>query len=228
MKKPYLPRTENELRAWLNNLASKIASYATKYAITPAEVTDIQASATDFEAMINYTQALDTFLQGATARKAELRDGVPAGGTPSVPGTAPVAPTLSAAPGFLPRIVAIANRIKGSTAYTVADGEALGLEGTAVVVDLKTVKPRVTAITAFEDQVVIEWVKGRMQGVVVESSPDGSTWTHRDKDFKSPWEDKAPNRGTEAEWRHYRLRYLNNDTPVGLYSDPVRVLVSIH
>lgn len=228
MKKRYLPAADPALRAWLNNLNTKIGAYATKYAVTTAELADIDAAATDFAAILDYHEAIGTYGQSITGRKNELRDGVPAGGTPSVATTPPTPPTLTCVPGFLGRISSICNRIKGNTAYTTADGEALGLEGTATTVDLNTVKPRISGTTALADKVVIDWVKGGMQGVTVESSLDGTNWAKRDKDFRSPWDDTAPNRGTEPEWRHYRLRYLYQDQSVGLYSDVVRVLVSIH
>lgn len=227
MKKSYLPKSDPALRAWLNNLNTKIGAYATKYVVTTAEQDDIEAAATDFAAMLDYADAVTAYGQNITARKNELRDGVPAGGTPSVATAPPTPPTLTCVPGFVGRITSICNRIKGSTQYTVADGEDLGLEGAPVELDLNTVQPRISAINVFEDKVVLDWVKGRLQGVIVQSSPDGSTWTQRDKDFRSPWEDTAPNRGNEAEWRYYRLRYLYRDQPVGKYSEISKVLVSI-
>jgi hypothetical protein len=228
MKKYFLPRTDAGLRTWLNNLNEKIPAYATKYAVTTEERADIAAAATDFAAMLDYADAIATYGQSITARKNELRDGIPAGGTPSVATAPPTPPTLTCVPGFIVRISSICNRIKGHTAYTTADGEALGLEGASTTVDLNTVKPRISGTTALADKVVIDWVKGGMQGVTVESSLDGANWAKRDKDFRSPWEDTAPNRGTDPEWRHYRLRYLFQDQSVGLYSDVVKVLVSIH
>jgi hypothetical protein len=228
MKKAYLPKSDAGIRTWLNNLNEKIPAYATKYAVTTEERADMAAAATDFGAMLDYAEAISTYGQSITARKNELRDGVPAGGTPSVTTAPPIPPTLTCEPGFLRRISSICNRIKDNTAYTTADGEALGLEGASIIVDLTTVKPRISGTTALADMVVIDWVKGGMQGVTVESSLDGANWTARDKDFRSPWEDTAPNRGTEPEWRHYRLRYLFQDRSVGLYSDVVKVLVSIH
>lgn len=227
MRKSYLPNTEPALRDWLNNLHGKIGDYATKYAVTAAEQGDMEAAAMDFAAMLAYVEANNTYGQGLIARKNELRDGIPYGGTPSVTAAPPTPPTLTYEPGFIVRISKICNRIKGSIHYTLADGESLGLEGGDIVIDLNTVKPRISGITVLADKVVIEWVKGSMQGVVVQSSRDGSTWIQRDKDFRSPWEDTQANTVTDAEWRHYRLRYLHRDQPVGLFSDVVRVLVSI-
>ncbi|MCF8257795.1 MAG: hypothetical protein K9J06_09585 [Flavobacteriales bacterium] len=227
MKKYFLPNTDLGLRDWLRNMANKIGDYATKYGITAMEVMDLQASATDFEALLAHADAMASYGQSVTGRKNELRDGVPPGGSPSVIGTMPTIPMLTTAPGIVKRASAIANRIKAHIAYTVADGENLGLEGAVTVFDPSTSMPRISGTQVLPDMVVIEWVKGRMQGVIVERSLDGSTWKEVDKDMRSPWEDTSPNRTAAAEWRHYRLRYLLNDKPVGLYSEVVSLLVSI-
>jgi hypothetical protein len=227
MKKSFLPKSEDGLRNWLRNLATKIGGYAAKYVITPAEVTGIQTAANDYEAILDYANAVDSYKQKVNTVKAELRDGIPAGATPSILGAAPMPPMLTTDPGIVMGISAIANRIKGSLQYTISDGEDLGLEGAVVTVDYATVKPKISAITAFEDKVVLDWVKAGMQGVIISRSLDGTNWETVDKDFKSPWEDESFNRTSAAEWRYYRLRYLHNDQPVGLVSDVVKVLVSI-
>lgn len=227
MKKYFLPRTEAGLRAWMRNFADKLGGYATRYGITTEEVTDMLDSAKAFEQLQNYTDALDSCAQNATAMKNELRDGVPAGGTPSVFAVIPTPPVLLAQPGFLKRASSLAARIKDHMSYTIADGENLGLEGAPVEFDLNTVKPRITEVVSLPDKVIIGWTKGSMQGVIVQRSLDGVTFNDVDKDFKSPWEDMSQNRTSTSEWRYYRLRYLYNDAQVGVYSEPVRVLVSI-
>ncbi len=68
---------------------------------------------------------------------------------------------------------------------------------------------------------------GTLDGVIIESSYDGVTFTEIGKDTHSPFEDKRSNVSECAETRHYRLRYFKNDTAVGLYSDVVRVVCSI-
>lgn len=227
MKKYFLPRTDDGLRNWMRNLADKLGDYAPKYSIMATELADVNDSANDFEVMLNYVDALDSYRQNITAYKNELRDGLPPGASASAVGTAPTVPVPVVQAGFVPRMTAIANRIKAHIAYTVADGENLGLEGAVTAVDVSTAKPRISGSQVLPDMVIIEWVKGCMQGVIVERSLDGTNWREVDKDMRSPWEDTSPNRTAAAEWRYYRLRYLLNDRPVGLYSDVVSLLVSI-
>jgi hypothetical protein len=227
MKKTYLPETENGLRNWLQNFATKISDYASKYAITPSEVADIQNGAADYKALQNYADALGSFKQMFTKVKHESRNGLPPGSMPSVLTPMPAPPVLLAAPGFLIRATAIANRIKGSVQYTLSDGEDLGLEGAVIHIDYDAVKPTVSKITAFADKVVLRWKKRRMHGAIISRSLDGKVWVVVDKAFQSPWEDTSPNQTAAGEWRYYKLRYLKNDKPVGLSSDTVRVLVSI-
>ena len=227
MKKTYLPVSEGGIRSWLKNFATKIGNHASKYAVTPSEVTDIQNAAIDYNALLNYADALGSFKQMFTQVKLEMRDGLPAGGTSSILAPMGTPPVMLSQPGFLGRVLAIANRIKGSVQYTVSDGEDLGLEGAVIHIDLSTVKPAITHISAFADKVVLRWKKKRMQGAVVSRSLDGIVWTEVDKPSHSPWEDTSPNQSAAGEWRYYRLRYLKNDKPVGLFSDTVMVLVSI-
>jgi hypothetical protein len=227
MKKPFLPASDAGIRAWIRNFADKVGGYAPKYGITATEVADMLDSADAFEQLLNYTDALDACSKNATALKNELRDGVPSGATPSVLVALPVQPATLPDPGFLKRVSSLTNRIKGHVSYTIADGENMGLEGAAVEFDLNTVKPRITEVVSLPDKVIIGWTKGSMQGVIVQRSLDGVTFNDVDKDFKSPWEDMSQNRTSTSEWRYYRLRYLYNDAQVGVYSEPVRVLVSI-
>src|SRR5690606_7028229 len=59
----------------------------------------------------------------------------------------------------------IAKMIKSKPAYTVSIGEDLGIEGPVETFDPQTIKPVVSSIIATLTKVVIDWVKGPMDGV---------------------------------------------------------------
>jgi hypothetical protein len=111
--------------------------------------------------------------------------------------------------------------------WTYEIGRALGVYIERAPVDLATVKPRITGVEVHPDMVILDWVRGRMDGVAVYGSYDGTNFQLIDKDNKSPYEDTRTNRIQGAEWRFYKLRYLKNDKEVGLFSDIVNALVSI-
>ena len=94
-------------------------------------------------------------------------------------------------------------------------------------VDLETVKPEVTKLSVLPEKVIIDWVKFVLDGVFIEGSYDGVTFSEIGKDTHSPFEDTRANVTEGAETRYYRLRYFKNDEAVGLYSDIVKVVCSI-
>ena len=120
------------------------------------------------------------------------------------------------------------NRIQGEGNFEEADMEALGARVVHTPPDLNTVKPRVTLVTVLMAQVILDWIKGRMEGVIIYGSHDGTTWTEIGRDLKSPYEDTRSNRTAGvAEVRYYKMRYMKDDKAVGLESDVIKVVVDI-
>lgn len=86
--------------------------------------------------------------------------------------------------------------------------------------DPATVRPRVSGMHTAPGEVIVDWVRGRFDGVDVELSYDGSTWTKGDFDTRSPYEDRRPLRTPgQPETRYYRLRYRLKDAAYGQYSE---------
>ncbi|HLG34394.1 MAG TPA: hypothetical protein VI757_05890 [Bacteroidia bacterium] len=120
------------------------------------------------------------------------------------------------------------NRIADEENFDEGDMIALGARVSHEPIDENTVKPRISKITVLMTMVILDWVKGRMQGVIIYGSYDGITWTEIGRDFKSPFEDMRSNRtpGT-AEIRYYKMRYMKDDKAIGLETDVVKVVVDI-
>ena len=90
--------------------------------------------------------------------------------------------------------------------------------------DYSAVQPKVVNITVLPDKVILEWLKGTLDGVFIEGSFDKVNWEKLDKDNRSPFEDVRKNQKANLpELRYYRLRYFKNDEAVGLYSDIITV-----
>ena len=108
------------------------------------------------------------------------------------------------------------------------DGQTLGIRVEHEKPDLNTVKPKITGITILPAFVEIDWRKSGMDGVYVHGSYDGNSFEQIGTDNRSPWEDTRPNQTPGvAETRHYKMQYMVNDKPVGLFSDVVKVVVQI-
>ena len=206
MAKPsiHYPTREGNVVPYLQNIFDKVSGgLDAKYGIAIADVTSIQTHITDITAARNKAVQDYETAQASTADKNEK---------------------MHIAKIFILKML---DNVQDHDSFEEQDAEDLGMRVYKEPVDLETVKPEVTRITVLPDQIIIDWVKGTLDGVFIESSYDGVTFTQIGKDTRSPFEDKRSNVSDGAETRHYRLRYFKNDEPVGLFSDVVKVVCSI-
>lgn len=86
----------------------------------------------------------------------------------------------------------------------------------------------ISDITVLPEKMLVEWVKGTMDGVLVYASLNGTDFEEIGSDMGSPFEDTRPNQVADViEIRYYRLRYIKTDKLTGRYSDVVNVRVLI-
>lgn len=222
-----MPRSEPELTIWLNNFAARFSAHATALGFTAAEASAVQADADMLQYLVG--DLIPTFrnaLQSRTTYKNMIKDGAanPVGGpVPAMP-TVP-APPATVAPGIVPRLRQLIQRIQFAPAYTEAIGQDLGITDDAPPdpVDPATAKPDVKAVALANSEVRIEFVKEGFDGVAVETRHIGeNSWTLLGVDNYSPYLDSRPpvTQG-QAEVREYRLRYILKDKQVGEWSDIV-------
>ena len=220
----FLPKNVTDLRDWYENFQLKIGSYTAALALTPA----------DTAAITNDYAFLQFAILGANAFTAEARErveyrdillnglqaGAVAPGLPAAPVVA--APAIVVAPGIIPRIRALARRIKASPAYNDAMAKDLRLLGAAPVT---AAKPKLTATARPASVVTIKYVKSGNGGVFVESQRGSETaWAQIGVSTISPYTDSRPSLVEgEPEVRRYRVRFFQKDVPVGDLSDVVTV-----
>lgn len=227
----YLPSSEADQIPWMTNFVAKLTVHAATISVTAAELSAVQA---DME-FLTYLQRdlLPLYrakAQEVTAYKDLIRNGplgAPAGTLPTAP-TTPKTPTL-VPPGVMPRLASLVQRIKNAPGYNPAIGADLGiLPAAARTVAVDDSKPAFTALALPGSQVRLDWVKGKLDGVRIESRRGGeSEWTRLDDDRFSPYTDiRLPLAPGQSETRSYRLRYLKKDEPVGSFSDVATVLTT--
>jgi hypothetical protein len=202
----YYPRKEGDVVVFYDNAEGKIVdSYGIKYGIDPALIAKITAHKTKIPNLISVAN-----VDRQTAQKSKvLKDEeLQAGKT-----------DLLTAFKF----------IEASPLFEEADAEDLGMRITTQPIDFKTIKPIVSEITMLDYKIIFDWVKGRLDGVLIEGSFDGNSWEKLDKDTKSPWEDTRKNKvNLVPETRYYRFIYLKNDVPVGLFTDAIKIVCAIY
>jgi hypothetical protein len=227
----YLPGPESEQIKWMNNFVAKLAVHATTVSVSASELAAAQADV----AFLTYLQhdLLPLYRAKAkevTAYKDLLKDGPlgsPGGTLPAAPAP-PTAPT-AVLPGVMPRLTALVQRIKNAPGYNeaiAADLDILPPAPRTLVADQQ--KPTFTATVLPGSQVRLDWVKGKMDGVRVESKrASEQEWSHLGDDRYSPFVDtRAPAQPGPSEVRSYRLRYLLKDELVGVFSDTATILTT--
>jgi hypothetical protein len=212
------------------NFIEKLPSYATKYGITTAQLAAVAADKNWLNYWADQQNLNKTYTQALTAFRNEVAFGrLPAGANASVPPTPPPAGTLPDAvnPGVFPRCLAIANGIKVHINYTVADGEALGLEGPEIVKPNLNVARPVLKVTKTGESVTIKWGKQKLpvNALEIHVKRGAADYTFLATDTNTPaFIDTFPQPTIAEEWT-YKAIYIKGDARVGLWSEEVAIIV---
>jgi hypothetical protein len=226
----FLPRTDSEKETWLKNFANKIGTYNTKYNIAASEVADVKSSLLHFSYNLNFKTQQEDYTKKLKAYILEIKDGLPAGASASVPPVFPVFPAAPpvSTPGIFKRIIALGRRIKAHTAYTVADGFDLGIEiptSKKVKPNSDFVKPIISVKLIDGGHPEINWKRNSMDALEI--------WVDRDDDkgfvlcevdIKPNYTDEYPLPVKAALWRYKAIYRLDNKA-VGKWSDIVSITV---
>ena len=221
----FLPTADPALVVWFNNFQLKFAAYALTVGFVAADVTALQNDYATFAYAVNLAAVFKEEAKERNQYKDTLRDGpigIAAPVTPTVPTIAP--PATVSAPGIVPRLRAIIQRIKTHPNYTAAMGQDMGIVGSTSGPAAGD-KPSVSAEAQPASQVILKWSKGVYDGVSIESQRGTeTTWAQIGMDTSSPYLDsRAPTAAGVPELRRYRCRYFLSDEPKGDYSDIVSV-----
>ncbi len=230
MKKSFMPRTEAEKLSWLKNFANKLSTYATKYGITAAEITDMKDAAAYYDYWYDYAAQYSEYNKKLTQYKAELRDGIAAEGVSVVP-TPPsfVAAPTAVQPGVFVRASNLAAIIKKRNNYTEADGNDLGIEGVEDTTSLAKkgsteTKPIISVRQIQGGKPEIVWTKGNFDGIDVYVDRGNNQFVFLATDTYPNYIDNAPLPASAAVWK-YKAIYRYGDDPIGSYSDVVSIAV---
>ena len=202
----YYPMVESEVPSFYDNAYTKLqAIYAAKYGIAAPTVLKIGTHNTDIP--LNIAKA-ENDRQTAQASTVEKRNELNSGKKD---------------------LLAVFNQIVLEPNFEEVDAEDLGMRREKTPVDMSTVKPVISQVTLLPDKIVFDWIRGEMNGLLIDASYDGTNFTFLDKDQKSPFEDFRKNKVVNvAEARYFRFRYIFNDQPVGIYTEVIKVICDIY
>ena len=232
----FIPSGDAEFVIWLGNFVTKLTTvHNTTLGISAGQITALNADYANMRYIItDYLPAFDAAKKNRVAYKDLMRRGRTATGLP-VPTTAqavpaptvavPAAPATPVLPNIELRMRLLIRQIKANSSYTLAIGTDLRIVPPGSVVDPATVKPKVTGVAKPSGAVALNWTKGKYDGVLIECKRGTeTTFAFLDRDFSSPYVDTRPNLVAGVpELRTYRVRYLQGDTQVGLFSDDIKV-----
>ena len=218
-------RTNEAKIAWSLNFEEKFPSLAVSLGFSFPESTALLNDSRNMRFAILNGISATAYSKAANAFKYDLLNGVE-DGEPE-----PVLPVLTVAEppdpivlaGIIDRLTKAIARMKTSAGYSESIGEQLLIvqpeEDDAIE---PTTKPTGQA-TSLPAMIRIDWVKGKFDGVIIESQRgDETEWTRLDRDTRSPFDDERPNfNAGKPEERRYRLRYFLGDEPVGTFSDVI-------
>lgn len=223
----FLPRTDDKKSGWQHNLGDKLAAYKTKYGITTAEETDTKNGDAYFKYWLDALEETDSFKKKVTAFKNELRDGVPAGATASLPPAVPVfaAPPTAVEPGIFGRSTALGNRIKKNKDYVISDGQDMQLEGAEKAPpDVINGQPSLKIVLK-AGQPLVQWTKGLFDALYIEvDRGDGKGWMFLAVDTEPDYLDTFALPASATTWK-YRAIYIFHDEKVGKWSNDVNISV---
>lgn len=220
-----LPKGNNERVAWSINFEAEFPALGADLGFTPAEITDLIEKVGYLRFLILRNQKALAFSKACSQYKSEMLSGVSeTQEPPKVPAFNDIAEPAAVGAGIVPAINKALQRIKLSKNYSETVAQTLMIAGTQEApLDFTTAKPFGQALSLADFTVRIEWIKGKFDGVIIESKRGTETsWTRLDRDFRSPFDDtRPPLVSGQPEERRYRLRYFNDDEPIGEWSDEI-------
>jgi hypothetical protein len=220
----YIPKEEGALIVWATDHAAGVSTHGASVGLSAGDITQAAADATTIAHAVNGRSLYNSKAQEFTAYKDILLYGLlntPLPSTPAPPavGALPVA----ALPACVARARQRAERIKSHPNYTPAIGEDCRI--VAPVSPPPPPNPTLTAIPQTDFVVKLTFAMRKHDQIEIQSQRAGeTTWSSLGFDTNSPYTDgRAPLVAGAPEERRYRARFIDNDIPVGDWSDIVVV-----
>ncbi|MDD2661865.1 MAG: hypothetical protein PHY54_19650 [Methylococcales bacterium] len=223
---PFMPNTDSNRSDLLEHLAATLPHYAGLLEISAQDMDALKADAAAFRYAYQSMCDMQTYAQAWTSYKNLLRDGGAGNaGWPVAPVLAePTPPAVS--PGIIPKLSALAARIKTNRNYTSTIGYDLWLIGAEQKIDTSTWKPALSVYSQAGHPVIV-WNKGKANALEIwVDRGDGNNFVFFVINTEPNTTDTTPlpAAGSSAVWK-YKAIYRSHDEQVGQWSDVISLAV---
>ncbi len=219
----YVKTNEADLVIQLNDHAAGVTTHGATVGFTAPEIAQATTDAATATHAVNGQSLYTSKGQEWTEYKRILLYGPlndPMPGTPTAPVTG--APGIGALPSIVARFRQRAERMKAHPAYTQAIGEDCRIVA-PVAPPAGTPKPELTAKAETSYVVRLTFaMRGHDKIEIYSKRGSEVDWTLITVDTNTPYLDgRLPLVPNTPEVREYRARYVDNDVPIGDWSDVV-------
>ncbi len=224
----YFPRSLQERAAWFANFILNFpVALAVGLGFTAAEHDAMVDDNADFQSIAATTLAAEGFMSALRQFRISLTEdpvGTPA---PMFPAENFTAPPNEVPAGIFQRLIENVARIRAAPAYTDELGALLGIlpSPTPPPDNFFENPPTFKAKAQPGNVVIVEFVRGQSNGIIVEIQIDDETEWKLAKQFnKSPGTIQVAANGALPRAVRLRARYLQGNDPTGNYSDTVNIV----
>jgi hypothetical protein len=223
----WFPTNLNDRFIWFQNFNNQLQIIGASLGLAPTDLTATSNDAEWMSFLATTSAAVDAYSDAVrlfrkTITEADLGDPIPAWPA-DITFTTPVAvPT-----GIFERLDNLVKRIRVAPAYTPEIGGILGIipvKGDSLAPT--EMKPVLKANAMPANVVEVSFVRGKTDGVSIETNVDGAGWTTIGKFFSSPAELNVPDGTGNPHSVQLRARYVDGNELIGLNSDIITVVTT--
>ena len=225
----WFPTNRTERAAWFNNLAKQFTILGPILGFTAAEIQAVTDDNNVVQFLATTIASLESYRKGVIEYRNILCEGRVGATKPTFPLNPSFVLPVDLPTGIYQRLDAIVARIRVAPTYKSEIGAQLGiLPQKAEPLAPHDLKPSITVTSMPKSILVVKFVRGRSQGVILElQTGKEDIWKPAGKFYVSPANIEIPPSDNDGPQEvRLRARYVVDDSPAGLYSDVVAVVTT--
>lgn len=223
--KNWFPQSLTDRASWYDNFNTQVQLIGPTIGLTAPDLSTIGDDNAVLQFLANGAVTIKVYATAERNYRKIITEGDIGDVTPAFPADITLALPKTIETGMFERLDTYVSRIRTSAAYTAEIGALLGIiSAHPVPLAPGDMKPVITAESFQGNVIQVKFVRGRTDGVNIETAVDKDGFTSQGFFFKSPAPLNIPvNEAGSPRNVQIRARYLDKNTPVGAASDVVTV-----